>query len=96
MMKVGSLYAGVGGICKAFSNEGFELSWANEYDSKACQTYRENFEHRLYEGDVWDLDIEKMEKVDVLTGGFPCQPFSKSGNQLGVSETRGTLFYNIL
>jgi DNA (cytosine-5)-methyltransferase 1 len=96
MIKVGSLYAGVGGICKAFLNEGFKMSWANEYDSRACQTYRENFEHTLYEGDVWDLDIEKMEKVDVLTAGFPCQPFSIAGYRKGFEDERGNHFFRII
>jgi len=55
--KVGSLFAGVGGICLGFKNAKFEnldysLSWANEIDEYACETYRLNFNHTLLEGDI--------------------------------------------
>ena len=44
---------------------GFEILWANEYDKKACITYKENFKHKLYEQDIMSLDIEKLDKIDV-------------------------------
>ena len=75
---VGSLYAGVGGICMGFNKSGFRLKWANEYDKNACITYRENFKHNLIEGDIMDLDESKLSKVDILTAGFPCPPGSGS------------------
>lgn len=55
--KVGSLFAGVGGICLGFKNSkfenfGYDLAWANEIDEYACETYRNNFKHALYEGDI--------------------------------------------
>ena len=61
---VGSLYAGVGGICSGFINSGFKVEWANEFDKNACITYRENFNHTLYEGDVMKLNIDKMKKIE--------------------------------
>lgn len=94
--KVGSLYAGVGGICQGFINKGFSLSWANEIDKFACTTYRNNFSHTLYEGDIWDLEPEKLDKVDVLAGGFPCQPFSIAGYRKGFEDTRGNHFFRII
>ena len=55
--KVGSLFAGVGGVCLGFKqaynkNKKFELKWANEIDKFACITYRNNFNHSLLEGDI--------------------------------------------
>ena len=93
---IGSLYAGVGGICMGFKKTGFKLSWANEFDKNACITYRNNFVHKLYEGDVMDIDISKLNKVDVLTAGFPCQPFSVAGYRQGFEDKRGNHFFKIL
>lgn len=93
---VGSLYAGVGGICKGFEKAGFFLNWANEYDKNACITYRGNFEHNLIEGDVMDINISKLKKVDILTAGFPCQPFSVAGYRHGFDDKRGNHFFKIL
>ena len=94
--RVGSLYAGVGGICLGFKNAGFEMAWANEWDARACQTYRHNFDHRLIEGDVWKVDLNSLEPVDVLTAGFPCQPFSVAGYRKGFDDDRGNHFFRIL
>lgn len=93
---VGSLYAGVGGICQGFINQDFELSWANEIDKFACITYRENFKHDLHEADIWDLDPTDLKKIDVLAGGFPCQPFSIAGYRKGFEDTRGNHFFRII
>lgn len=93
---VGSLYAGIGGICMGFKKSGFNVIWANEYDKNACITYRENFKHNLIEGDVLDLDLNKIPSVDVLTAGFPCQPFSVAGYRKGFNDNRGNHFFRIL
>lgn len=93
---VGSLYAGVGGICKGFEAEGFELKWANEFDKYACKTYRQNFSHELYECDVANLDIDTLEKVDIITAGFPCQPFSLAGRRGGFLDKRGNHFFTVM
>lgn len=55
--KVGSLFAGVGGICLGFQNAKgknacYKLLWANEIDEYACATYKNNFQHKLLQGDI--------------------------------------------
>jgi DNA (cytosine-5)-methyltransferase 1 len=91
--KVGSLFAGIGGICLAFIEAGFEMVWANELDSNAVKTYQNNFSHQIIEKDIRSLKIEKLEKVDIITSGFPCQPFSITGQRKGFTDLRGNLFF---
>ena len=96
------LFAGIGGFHAALSPIGGECVFVSEWDKYAADTYTAHWlqdSEIEVSGDIRTLtegEVVAVPKHDVLTGGFPCQPFSKSGNQLGVSETRGTLFYNIL
>lgn len=96
-MKIGSLFAGIGGIDLGFIQAGFDVAWANEIDPDACKTYRYNFpDTKLIEGDIRNLDVKSLERVDVLTAGFPCQSFSVCGNQKGFKDARGNLFFEIM
>ena len=95
-MKVGGLFAGIGGIELGFKKAGFDISWANEIDKNACVTYRLNHKHTLFEKDLNDLKTSEVEKIDILTGGFPCQAFSIAGYQKGFRDDRGNVFFQIL
>lgn len=96
-MKVGSLYAGIGGIDLGFQKAGFQIIWSNEWDKNACITYRENFgSSKLIEGDVWKVEMEKLPKIDVLCAGFPCQAFSIAGYRKGFNDERGEHFFRIM
>ena len=95
-MKVGGLFAGIGGIELGFKKAGFDISWANEIDKNACITYRLNYKHTLFEKDLNDLKTSEVEKIDILTGGFPCQAFSIAGYQKGFRDDRGNVFFQIL
>ena len=94
--KVASLFAGIGGIDLAFQNAGFEIEWANEIDKKACDTYNNNFKHKIICDDIKNLDGAKLAKVDILTGCFPCQAFSIAGYRKGLQDERGTLVFDLL
>ena len=94
---VGSMFAGIGGICLGFQQAGFEIVWANEKDAAACKTYRHNFgDGFLVESDIKKVDKIKIPKFDILTAGFPCQPFSVAGPHKGFDDARGNLFFQIV
>lgn len=91
---VGSMFAGIGGICLAFKQNNCKLIWANEIDKYACKTYRLNFGDKyLIEGDIKTIDLNSVPCVDILTAGFPCQAFSSAGLQKGFKDPRGNLFF---
>ncbi|GMO66168.1 MAG: DNA (cytosine-5-)-methyltransferase [Rickettsiales bacterium] len=94
--KICSLFAGIGGIDLGFKNVGFEIAWANEIDQKPCETYKQNFNHTLINDDIHNLKTDNLLKIDILTGGFPCQAFSIAGEQKGFNDKRGTLIFEVL
>lgn len=92
------LFAGIGGFAAALSAMGGEHRYAVEIDVPASRVYARNWGHDPL-GDITKDATESVMRVgahDIIAGGFPCQPFSKSGAQKGMDEIRGTLFFNIM
>ncbi len=92
------LFAGIGGFHAALSSMGGECVYAVEIDRQASKVYARNWGLNPFGDITLDANDEVMNVPphDVLVAGFPCQPFSKSGAQRGMDETRGTLYWNIL
>lgn len=98
------LFAGIGGFHVAFHNAGAECVFVSEWDERARETYQHNF-YKLspevfrtgnFVGDITKVDEKNVPDFDIITGGFPCQPFSQAGFKKGFNETRGTLFFDIV
>lgn len=105
------LFAGIGGFHIALSKLGCDCVFVSEFEKYARTTYEYNFKpkhQKLFKdpkhfgGDITKITdtneniLENIPEFDILTGGFPCQPFSQAGFKKGfLDETRGTLFFNI-
>ena len=90
------LFAGIGGFRIAADENGIETIWANDIDPTASTVYRSRFGNSIFvEGDI-NSCLNLIPDHDLLTGGFPCQPFSRAGKKMGIEDYRGTLFESIV
>ena len=89
------LFAGAGGLALGLEKAGLEHILLNEFMPEACETLRLNRpKWNVVEGDVSKIDFTSYRgKVDVVSGGFPCQAFSYAGKKAGFNDARGTLFF---
>jgi DNA (cytosine-5)-methyltransferase 1 len=91
-----SLFSGCGGFDLGFHQSGFKTIFANDINEDAAETYKHNI------GEICTEDIRKVNlpafkgRPDVLTAGFPCQPFSNAGSRKGLEDGRGTLYQSAL
>jgi len=97
-LKFVDLFAGIGGFHVGLSELGHRCVFASELDGDLRKIYVTNFpdmDGKIY-GDIREHK-SKIPPHDILCAGFPCQPFSKSGDQLGINDkTRGTLFHELI
>lgn len=94
-MRFIDLFCGIGGIRIAAESVGWHCVFSCDIDSFARKTYEANF-NEVPSGDITSISPEQIPSFDILTAGFPCQPFSVAGQGKGFDDTRGTLFFNIL
>jgi DNA (cytosine-5)-methyltransferase 1 len=88
-MRIGSLFSGYGGLDMAVQSVlGGELAWHVEYDKAPSAILNHHHPDVPNHGDVTTLDFTTVEPVDVLTGGYPCQPFSHAGMRKGTDDER--------
>lgn len=91
------LFCGIGGFHLALSSFGAECVFASDIDEEAKRVYNNNF-NMMPDGDITKIKSTKIPKHDIICAGFPCQPFSISGDQEGFEDKkgRGKLFFDIV
>ncbi len=90
-----SLFSGCGGFDLGLRAAGFRTIFANDFNESAVETHRHNLGAILLE-DIRKVEFPKMEQPDLLTAGFPCQPFSNAGLRKGTKDARGDLYLSAL
>ncbi len=101
-MKAISLFSGAGGLDVGLSQSGFETVAAVELDANCADTLRHNTKAIVFHGDVRTFDPVKVweatgvEKIDLIHGGPPCQPFSQIGEKKGVGHKDGLLVFEMV
>jgi len=102
-----SLFSGCGGmdlgflggfefLGKKYKKNNFEIIWANEINTPACNTYRKNIGNHIIEGDIQQKIKMLPQYADVVIGGFPCQDISINGKMKGVKGKRSCLYTSII
>ena len=91
-MKFGSLFSGVGGMDLGLERAGMECRWQVENDAYATRVLEKHWPDVPKYGDIREVDFERVERVDLVAGGFPCQDLSYAGKGLGLSGARSGLW----
>lgn len=86
-MRVGSLFSGIGGLDLGLERAGMTVVWQSEIDPYASRVLAKHWPHVPNLGDVTCIDWSTVEPVDLICGGFPCQPVSSSGQKRGSEDS---------
>ena len=87
-MRVGSLFSGIGGFDLGLERAGYEIVWQVENDAYCRKVLAKHWPDVPCYGDIHDVGAHNLEEVDVICGGFPCQPVSVAGKQRGQDDER--------
>jgi len=88
MLTVGSLFSGIGGLDLGLERAGMTVKWQSEIDPYASRVLAKHWPGVPNHGDIKQIKWADVEPVDVICGGYPCQPFSTAGKRLGTADPR--------
>ena len=92
-----SLFSGAGGLDLGFKQSGFNIVWANDFDSDSVQTYNNNIGNHAVLGDITKIKSSEMSNnIDIVLGGFPCQGFSINNKNRSINDPRNLLYLELL
>ena len=87
-MMFGSLFSGIGGIDLGLQRAGMTPVWHSEIEPYACRVLKKHWPDVPNLGDIRDIDWARVGRVDLVAGGYPCQPFSLAGARNGQNDPR--------
>jgi DNA (cytosine-5)-methyltransferase 1 len=87
-LTVGSLFSGIGGLDLGVERAGMTVRWQCEIDPYCCRVLAKHWPHVPNLGDVKTIDWSTVERVDLVCGGFPCQPVSDAGLKRAQDDER--------
>ncbi len=87
-LTVGSLFSGIGGLDLGLERAGMSVAWQSEIDPYACRVLAKHWPTTPNLGDITTIDWKKVPRVDLICGGFPCQPVSEAGSQRAQADDR--------
>ena len=87
-LTIGSLFSGIGGLELGLERAEMETKWQVEYDNYCQLILKKHWPDVKRYGDIYGVKGEELERVDVVCGGFPCQPFSHAGKRKGTADSR--------
>ena len=88
MYTIGSCFSGIGGFELGLEMAGFKTAWQIERDPFCLQVLQKHWPEVPKFKDIYDVKIDKLENVGLITGGYPCQPFSVAGKRKGEEDDR--------